>query len=445
MLGVFQVLRGNYSMVPEIFIQSKDELLNGVSPKPVIDNDSEQEMISVPCTMVNETDHLACVNNGNCISLNSVTDNIKSTNCQLQPSSQTRDLDTPKGPLIHDEIINPQDSDFSRSKIVIEAVENCASQENNMYQKCIDSFQDEMDQDHIWCMLTDVLSYTVEENPPSCSYFKPIHTPLVYNTSLFHPQHSNIPCTSQDEISQRTDETHCKVDDNQDYINDRYSEVVSTTTTGFNPSVDICATYLWSDPGSTNLNSNTSWFDKGSFSFNRYGATVGRLEDGSDIRVYTLLDTGATKPILHKRFYERTPFMHTYPKYKITPRSIKIADNNLINVTECIKFPVSFAGHHFEFIAFLVDIIDDFDFVIGSKSMFELEADMKYSNLTFEFAKRSIKLIPTRSYTCPPHQCKSIKMKLIDCPPDFHSGTVVAKMITSREDKLPQTVKTQYC
>ena len=37
---------GNYSMVPEIFIQSKDELLNGVSPKPVIDNESKQEMNS---------------------------------------------------------------------------------------------------------------------------------------------------------------------------------------------------------------------------------------------------------------------------------------------------------------------------------------------------------------------------------------------------------------
>ena len=106
---------GNYSMVPEIFIQSKDELLNGVSPKPVIDDESEQEMNSVPCAMVNETDHLTCVNNGNCISLDSVTDNIKSTDSQLQCSSQTRDLDTPKGPLIHDEIINPQDSDISRS------------------------------------------------------------------------------------------------------------------------------------------------------------------------------------------------------------------------------------------------------------------------------------------------------------------------------------------
>ena len=81
---------GNYSVVPE------DELLNGVSPKPVTDDKSEQEMNSVPCTMVNETDHLSCVNNGNCISLNSVTDNIKSTENLLQSSSQTGDLDNPK-------------------------------------------------------------------------------------------------------------------------------------------------------------------------------------------------------------------------------------------------------------------------------------------------------------------------------------------------------------
>ena len=126
---------GNYSVVPEIFIQSEDELLTGASPKPVADNESEQEMNSVPCTMVNETDHLTCVDNGNCISLNSVIDNIESTGNQLQPSSQTRDLDIPNGPLIHDEIIDPHESDFSRSEIIIEATEHCASQENNMYQK----------------------------------------------------------------------------------------------------------------------------------------------------------------------------------------------------------------------------------------------------------------------------------------------------------------------
>ena len=91
---------GNYSVVPEIFIQSEDELQNGLNPKPATDDKSKQEMSSVPCTMVNKTDHLTCVENGNCISLNSVIDNIKSTENQLQPNSQTRDLDTPKGPLI---------------------------------------------------------------------------------------------------------------------------------------------------------------------------------------------------------------------------------------------------------------------------------------------------------------------------------------------------------
>ena len=94
---------------------------------------------------------------------------------------------------------------------------------------------------------------------------------------------------------------------NQDYINDRYSEVVSTTTTGFNPSVDICATYVWSDPGSTNLNSDTSSFDKGSFSFSRYGTTVGRLEDGSDIRVYICLIQ-----VQQNQFYTKD-FMKEHP------------------------------------------------------------------------------------------------------------------------------------
>ena len=80
---------GNYSVVPEIVIQTEDELLNGASPKPVADNETEQEMNSVPCTMVNETDHLTCVDNGNCISFNSVIGNIESTENQLQSSSQT--------------------------------------------------------------------------------------------------------------------------------------------------------------------------------------------------------------------------------------------------------------------------------------------------------------------------------------------------------------------
>ena len=35
------------------------------------------------------------------------------------------------------------------------------------------------------------------------------------------------------------------------------------------------------------------------------------------------------------------------------------------------KIVISFSGHYFEIIAFLVDMIDDFHFVMGAKSMYE--------------------------------------------------------------------------
>ena len=38
-------------------------------------------------------------------------------------------------------------------------------------------------------------------------------------------------------------------------------------------------------------------------------------------------------------------------------------------------------------IAYLADISDTFDFVIGQKSMYELEATVDYNNLAFTFLK----------------------------------------------------------
>ena len=75
-----------------------------------------------------------------------------------------------------------------------------------------------------------------------------------------------------------------------------------------------------------------------------------------------------------------------------------------MRVDECVKIIISFGGHYIEIIAYLVDMLDDFQLVMGSKSMFELEADVKFANLAFKFAKRSIKLLPSKYYCCPLHQ-----------------------------------------
>ena len=131
-------------------------------------------------------------------------------------------------------------------------------------------------------------------------------------------------------------------------------------STEYNPSVDLCATYPWSDESATKVDSSHSWFTRGQFPMNKNCVTVGRLVDGTQMIVLTLIDTGATKPLLHKGFYEQTQFLHSYPKYKIKPRSLKIADNNLMRVTECVKIIISFGVYYFEIIAYLVDMLDDF-------------------------------------------------------------------------------------
>ena len=338
--------------------------------------------------------------------------------------------------------VDSQRDEFLNSESIYNALENNVSStiaDSCMYNMFIDSFYDEMDDDQIWCALTDELVYTVDEDLNSPYHYRVEKIPTCLNSSLYNPANSNIPCTKP--IFQAKHDQYNKATAERPFLNDRYPEVISMVSTEYNPSVNICATYLWSDKESPSVHTPTSWFPRGYFNMNRHGVTMGKLANGSQIKVYTLLDSGATKPMLNKRFYEQTPFLHSYPRYNIKPRSIKVVDNNYINVSECIKFVISFSCHYFEFITYLVNMLDDFDFVIGSKSMFELEGDVKCSNLSFEFAQRSMKFINTKNFVCPPHSHKKITFKLVDAPPGFHSGNVVAKMITSAPNQLPQTVK----
>ena len=48
---------------------------------------------------------------------------------------------------------------------------------------------------------------------------------------------------------------------------------------------------------------------------------------------------------------------------------VVVADDGVIKVTEAIQFMIKFHGHVFEFIAYLADMSDTFDFVIGQKSI----------------------------------------------------------------------------
>ena len=62
---------------------------------------------------------------------------------------------------------------------------------------------------------------------------------------------------------------------------------------------------------------------------------------------------------------------------------VVVANDGIIKVTETIQFMVKFHGHVFEFIAYLADMSESFDLVIGQKSMYELEASVDFKNLAF--------------------------------------------------------------
>ena len=228
-----------------------------------------------------------------------------------------------------------------------------------------------------------------------------------------------------------------------------YEEVKPQLSKDLDPDRDVTTTYLWSESGQ-NLNNPLvmkgpgTWFPQGSFPITLRGEAVGHLMDGTPIRVKTLIDSGASKPILNKKFYTQHPFLHQYPIYKIKPRGIKIANGKILKIDECIKIMIRFSGHVFEMIAFLMDICADYDFVIGQKTMYELEGGPHFGNLSFHFMMRSIPLVSTMDLIVNPGESKTYCLKMTDVPPGFVGGRGIIKLRSIRRDQLVQTLMATF-
>ena len=156
------------------------------------------------------------------------------------------------------------------------------------------------------------------------------------------------------------------------------------------------------------IEGNNMWFKQGKFPINLQAESQGELMDGTNIRVTTLIDTVCSKPILNKKFYNKHPYLHEMPHYPIQSIGVVVADDGVIKVTEAIQFMIKFHGHVFEFIAYLADMPDTFDFVIGQKSMYELEAAVDYNNLACTFPKRSLPVYAVDNFTVKPGKTKDI-------------------------------------
>ena len=75
------------------------------------------------------------------------------------------------------------------------------------------------------------------------------------------------------------------------------------------------------------MEGNNMWFKQDKFPINLQAESQGELMDGTHIKVTTLIDTGCSKPILNKKFYDKHPYLHEMPHYTIQSIGVVVADD----------------------------------------------------------------------------------------------------------------------
>ena len=267
-----------------------------------------------------------------------------------------------------------------------------------------------MDESGIWSILTDTSQYVKAEVDSSVTY------------SFDQERFQNSKSRYFDEKSEDLSNKNTSIDKNFNakkenfdaakynvpnvpiysqqlfFVEDRYGNLSLFTMSYFKPHESICATYLWTEDNNCtkmeseayDLEGNNMQFKQGKFPINLHGETEGEIMDGNGIKVTTLMDSGCSKPILNKKFYDKHPYLHQFSHYPLQAIGVVVANVGVIKVTEAIQFMVKFHEHVFEFIAYLADMSESFDLVIGQKSMYELEASVDFNNLAFSFLERSL-------------------------------------------------------
>ena len=206
------------------------------------------------------------------------------------------------------------------------------------------------------------------------------------------------------------------------YVEDRYQDLEINTAYKYNPETSICATYLWTENVGypKDLVTTTAyhtegyklWFKQGRFPIGIDGEATAHLLDDTPIPVKTLIDSGASRPILSRHFYDKHPFFHTYPRYKIPPRGMVIGNDTVLPCDEAIAIMVKFSGHVFHIICYLMEVSKDYGLYIGQKAMYELEGGADFRNLSFHFLMRSLNLYAGDTIKIKPGQTKVVPMCL---------------------------------
>ena len=226
-------------------------------------------------------------------------------------------------------------------------------------------------------------------------------------------------------------------------LNSKYDVLKVTIKQRVDPEIDITATYLWSASCAEIVESyeKDAVNPKGIIRVNNNCALVGDLPDGT--RVNVLVDTGASKNIINEEFLKRSEQMQSYPITRIQEVSLKMANNQKEVVNKMITFMIYLDGHMFEFSAFVMNCGTSFDFILGVKSLFELEANLDLTKLKIDFQMRTLPIHCHKDITILPKKEVNLPFPIRNLPRELNHtfSQVISKMTTGQENMYMHTEK----
>ena len=202
---------------------------------------------------------------------------------------------------------------------------------------------------------------------------------------------------------------------NPNFAFDMPTYTKTTDIHSFHPTV-IHATYLYSD---SDLDTQ--------FQLHFDGTVTASTLTG--LPLHTLLDTGCHKTLLSKKVFDQNikHFQNYYEIPFLEKHSITVGNGQQIYAHKMIALPLRIQNHYFEFLVLIVDILDEYDFIIGLEAAIQLEAVYHMTSHIVNIQSRSVPLFSNKDIKILPGTSTSIQLSG-DLPCTFTSGAAIIRV-----------------
>ena len=161
--------------------------------------------------------------------------------------------------------------------------------------------------------------------------------------------------------------------------------------------------------------------------------------------VKTLIDAGCLKTLLSKKFYDQNKkhFQNFYEVPSLKKHSINVENEQQIVAHKMISLPLQIKNHYFEFLALVVDILDEYNFIIGLEAAIQLEAVYHMTLHVVNVQPRSVPLFPNKDIKISPGTSTSIQL-FGNLPCTFTSGTAIIRVQPIEVGYLFNTIEVEF-